>query len=220
VEQANPSFEIARDTLVGQVDPPKTYEERKLAGVCTRCGERPAGEENQLCDVCRENQRERVRRSMAKKRADRRRKKLCPHCPAAKATKVSKAGEVCLACRIKRDRVRSAGVTKDVNHVMDRTWTDGTGRQRFHGQAQRGRQPVWQLDDQDLAYALAAIQRARQGLAVARAPESEALPRAQRQDAIRAALSQAYLGQRHIEEILERNRYHSNQILTRRKVRR
>lgn len=46
----------------------ETYHERKLAGICTSCGDRDALEDNQLCGRCVKVQREHKRRSAAQVR--------------------------------------------------------------------------------------------------------------------------------------------------------
>lgn len=211
------TFDKGTSVTLVAAEMPTTYQERKEAGICTRPGcEQAAAEDCNLCPRHRADNQKYARRKRLKQRAVWKKARLCLRC----GRKRRQGSKWCTACLIKAGKLKKQERQNPRQITTDRTWTDATGRERYHGQAQRGRQPIFQLDDQDLEYALEAIQRARVGLAAARAPAMELLPKAERMDAIRAALSLAHLGQRHLDEVLERNRYHSNQILTRRKVRR
>lgn len=203
-------------TLIGEVAP-KTYQERKQAIVCTYPGcEVPPGDDSNECQLHQARSKARKRRHRQKARRRWAQQKLCLRC----GRKRRPGSKWCNGCLIKAGKLRSPDQDKQRDKTSDRTWTDASGRERFHGQQSRGRQPVWQLDDQDLKYAIEAVDRSRVGLLDARSAAMDLQPKAQRIDALRAALSQAHLAQRHLEEVLDRNRYHQNQILTRRKVRR
>ncbi|MBA3421666.1 MAG: hypothetical protein H0U12_07205 [Thermoleophilaceae bacterium] len=177
------------------------YEQRKATGLCTRCGVVAASDDSQYCQPHHEYAKQYSRDALKRLRDGRRAKGLCVYC----GTKSEQRR--CMACRIKQGRVSTRGVKKGVkNATADRTWKDAGGRTRYHGQPSRGRQSNASLDDQDIDYAISALQKAKQGLEVARSPEVQALPKVQREEVKRAALSQADHGTRFIEEVLDRNR--------------
>jgi hypothetical protein len=89
---------------------------------------------------------------------------------------------------------------------------DGRTRQRFRGQLRTGPQSRAQLDDQDCDYAERALRRGREGLAAARAPEVQSLPRIQRKDAELAALAQIAHARRFLDEVCVRNRYQIDNV--------
>jgi hypothetical protein len=180
------------------------YLERKLAGLCVyhRCGTPPA-DGAQLCLHHLAKQRKRDAKYKAKLRARRRESGLCAFCLAKSKT------YRCLACLVKAGfaaRRKSVPCSVDKSaRIAARTVMHHDGRTRYHGQNRRGQQPRAQLDDQDLAEAISRLQRAKDGLAAARSPEAQLLPRIQREDAERAALAQLELAGRFLDDVGERN---------------
>ena len=179
------------------------YLEKKVAQLCTyhRCKCAPA-EGAQLCPRHLRKQRKRDARYKARLRARRRHAGQCAFCPAKSKT------YRCMACVIKAGFAPRKSVQSSVDksaRIAARTVMHGDGRTRYHGQARRGQQSRAQLDEQDLADAIARLQRAKDGLAAARSPEAQLLPRIQREEAERAALAQLELAGRFLDDVGERN---------------
>jgi hypothetical protein len=188
------------------------YQQRKQAGVCLWCGSAPAADDGGFCARHQRLTREYNRKYAKQTRAERRAAGLCAVCGSVPSEKYR-----CLKCALRDGRITLDGGGDGVEKQRVQGWderpernrgaTSGYTHRRYHGQARRGRQTIASLDDQDLTDALKRIEKARAGLAIARSEEAQQLPRIQREDAIRAALSQADHGIRFAEEVLERNRY-------------
>lgn len=212
------------DTLSGvdtDVDSHDSYESRKERGVCTYygCVER-ADEDCLLCPAHRRLQRERNRKSMARLRKTRREKSQCVFCgekltssdlPARRAKTAS-----CKACRIKRDRFRSAVVDSDVDRPDVGRWVerieqspDGVprARRRFVGSGKRGRKSIESMDSEDLEAALRSLSQGTKGLAFARSQEVAQLPKVQRDDVKAQALAKLVSAGRWIVEVVKRHGY-------------
>lgn len=213
MEQANRLSEIARDTLVVEVDATLSrYERRKLDGICTRCGAEPAKDDSALGERCYDYMLLAKRRSDRKRRATWKRKKLCGQC----GKKRRPGGRLCPGCTVKFGAVPRALAEHYAEHDRDRVVgfdarleqsPDGKprARRRFHGQGKRGRQSIEQLDAQDMADARRCVDEGWQGLAYYRSAEVQALPRIQREDVRREALAKLRRGQRWLEEIIDRH---------------
>jgi hypothetical protein len=183
------------------------YEDRKLAGLCTRCGG-PAADDSSLCAKHRDDQRGRTARTMARIRAARVEAGLCVWCPGTRPTKVAAGETSCLACRIRRRRVKPlGGVHNDVHkheRIAARTATHADGRTRYHGQQRRGQQTHAQLNAQDVEMASECFDSFKAGLALIESAEVKALPRVQRDDVKAATAHQGERVGRHIDAVLER----------------
>jgi hypothetical protein len=190
----------------------EVYQQRKQAGLCLWCGSESAVEDSGFCVRHQRLTREYNRKYARQTRSERRAAGLCAICGAVPSEKYR-----CLKCALRDGRITLAGVDVGVEKKRVQGWderlernrgaTSGYTHKRYHGQARRGRQTVAALDDQDLTDALKRIEKARAGLAIARSEEMQQLPRIQRENAIREALSQADHGIRFAEEVLDRNRY-------------
>jgi hypothetical protein len=104
----------------------------------------------------------------------------------------------------KRDRIAA--------NTTERTTASNLGRTHYHGHGKRGRVSNGQLDDLDLDDATKRLKRAREGLAYADTPEVKELPRIQRLEASRAALSHAYHSVRFVLTVLVRHGEDVSQI--------
>ena len=187
------------------------YESRKLAHECTypskvTCPRAPeAGA--QLCPVHLRRKRKSDARSAKRRRADRKAKGLCRDC-GKKSPRT-----VCHACSIAQGRVPTTmgRIVVGNTPAPDRQWRAGTHEsdattQRYRGRAKRGKPPAALIDDQDLQYAIEALQKARAGLALASSPEVAQLPRLQREAAKQAALAYVRYAGRFEDEVLDRNK--------------
>jgi hypothetical protein len=184
------------------------YHERKERSICTRpgCNADPADDSNE-CPPHRDDSRTRKARSKRRKRSKWRRLKRCMTC----GRKRLRGRKHCAKCTARLGYTKAARGDKSVDNERDRQFTnametDGWTRSRYRGQGKRGRQSTVQIDDQDLRYAIDAIQKAKNRLMFVSDAE---MPRSERQDAIRAALAQAAHGVRFVEEVLDRHRYGS-----------
>jgi hypothetical protein len=168
--------------------PGNRYEERKLAGLCTRCGE-PATDDGQLCVACQAAYVRRKRRFNRGTRRARSAAGLCRECGekmpcAVHAARAeisprglgNKLGNLIASLRARLSDAEPANVG---NHVGN------------HGE-----------DSVDLAIAARSVVAAIDGLNVARAA-----PAAQRQRAELAALSGVEVALQLGEEVLDRNGY-------------
>lgn len=213
MEQANRLYEITRDTFVVEVAPLSKYEQRKLDGVCTRCGAEPAQEESSLGVRCHGYMKNAQRRSKRSKRAIWKRKKLCGQC----GKKRRPGGKLCPACSVRFGATPRPLVQHYVEHDADPAvagWKetieqspDGKlrARRRFAGQGKRGRQSGAQLDEQDLADARRCVLEGERGLAYYRTAEVQALPRIQRDEVRAEALAKLQRAQRWLADIIDRN---------------
>lgn len=176
--------------------------ERKLAGLCTRC-DAPSLDDHQLCQPCRDNHRERQRKSLKAIRKARRRAGRCADC--SKPSRLYR----CPACLIKTSRHRDLGSVDKRDRIAANTaaatLASDAGRTRYHGKGSPGRMSREQLDAQDLEDAVERLRRAAAGLAYAASEEVQQLPRIQRKEARDAALALAELGVRFAFEVLRRH---------------
>lgn len=184
-----------------------TYQQRKEASLCTRCGA-PAAEDSSLCEQHRDDLRERRANWIATFRETRRAQGLCPYCPASRETPIGAEDAMCLACRIARRKTSTVEVVDNVvdkgRRIAARTRTHADGRTRYHGQGRRGQQPKAQLIGQDLRYARAGLDAAVAGYAMLETDEVKQLPRIQRDDIGHAADHQLLRVIGHCEDALER----------------
>lgn len=197
--------------------PLSRYEQRKLAGDCTRCGCALSDERTQagesMCEPCHGYMLAAKRRSAKRRRAAWKRKRLCGEC----GKKRRPGGKLCPACSVRKGALATMFREHSVEHGRDQptaAWDgrleqspDGKlrARRRFHGQGKRGRQSIEQLDEQDIADARACIEDGWKGLAYHRSDEVQALPRIQRDDVKREAIAKLRRGQRWLDEVIERN---------------
>jgi hypothetical protein len=189
----------AEPELIAPSREPSTYEERKLAGVCTRgaCG-KLAEDGYQLCAGHR-RRKNRVDRMSAKRvRAARLDAGKCLQC--GEPSKTAR----CPGCVIKADRVKpSTGIGHSVGH--DEWRRDSSGWERYRGKGHRGAPSAAINDDQDLRSALDALERGRQSLAYAHSDEVRQLGRISRRSARDAAAAILAMAARFIFEVVERN---------------
>jgi len=148
-----------------------------------------------------------------RKRDERRAEGLCIWCPGDKPQRASEAGgSSCLACRIRRGRIRDAegGVSLDVyrkqreQQIAGATRRDDDGRTRYFGQQKRGQQPKQQLNMQDLAHVAEDFEAFSEGVRLLAAPETQKMHRS---DIARAEAEVAIVGDRmnrRTDDILER----------------
>ena len=187
------------------------YMERKLAGLCTRCGA-PASEDAILCATCRKERNRVSAECMQRRRAERRARKLCIYC--ARAVNDDYA---CSDCRVRVNRyvrrwvTRARDVSNAVNHgeerdrrIAARTVTHGDGRTRYHGQARRGQQTHQQLNRQDLAMADQAYEAFKAGVTLLGSEEAKTWPRGDRERVMLATANQGERHGRHVDDVLER----------------
>ncbi len=170
-----------------------TYAEHKAAAVdaghCTYPGCMEPPGETDLCTKHQADAKKRKARSYARNKAKRKAGKLCMRC----GRKRKPGSRWCVACLISYGRM----IFRDRDKQRDkdaRIEGDGYARERFRGQGKRGPQPKHQLDDQDLEAAVKELQRARAALQYAASEEVQALPRAQRQEAVAKAVALAIYG--------------------------
>jgi hypothetical protein len=182
------------------------YYERKLAGLCTRCGA-AAAEDSQLCPGHQLEARIIMRRTAQERRQARRDAGLCAYCGKVKSDRYA-----CAGCTVRR---QSYPPTKNVNVAVNSNtavWRHGTTSRdattlRYHGRAVRGAPPASVTDEADCKQISAEVERARRGLEYAHSAEVAELPRIQRKEARHAALSRLALAKRYIEEVLQRHKY-------------
>lgn len=193
-----------------QPKPNLLYEQRKVEGLCTRCG-KAAVEDGQLCAKHLKKLRAADRRSVAKRRAARRAAGYCATCPKKKKRK-SKTYR-CATCMTKW-MAANASVVSSVDRfdekqdrIRARTAVEADGRTRYRGQTRRGRQTVGDLDEQDLDQLALYVAKAKAGLAYARRPEAADVPRIQRKEAEHAALGELAMGLRFGFDVCKRNRF-------------
>jgi|HubBroStandDraft_6_1064221.scaffolds.fasta_scaffold622148_2 hypothetical protein len=211
-----------------------TYSDRKLAGAgpdwhaddgltddspsadvreCARaaCHE-PARDDDDLCDAHRG---ERLRQKRVTQRTaykQRAKQKLCTKCGKRPPLKPH---TWCAVCRLRRGQLRKPGrpskpdltanLDTKADLVSSRTSIDKDGRSRFHGRAERGRQPVVELDRQDVAEMRRLIDIGALAVDAYWTPEYQQLPRLQRLDARAAAMTWFERARRVIDDVLVRN---------------
>lgn len=160
-----------------------------------------------FCSAHRDSERARQKAFRRQRRQEWEAKRLCTRCGRKRKPG---HGWGCPKCIIELGATQYRFVTTHVHkskRIASRTEVDPDGRTRYRGQERRGRQSAQQTDESDLLEAKKAIDKAIAGLALARSPEVQQLPRIQREAAKREALAQADHGSRFIEGVLERNRY-------------
>lgn len=204
MDQGNRRTGIAYATVetVGVNHAVENRSQKQQTGVCVRkrCGA-PAADGSDYCARHAEHQRQYNASYMARRRAERLRKKLCTFCGARLARRdwpsPGDRTASCPACRIKRDRMKTAGVKSSVENRTERIAarveevldaTDGYARKRFRG-GKRGAPKAEQLDEADLRDLRLYVEKAAAGLALANSDEVQALPRIQRDEAKHAAMS-------------------------------
>jgi hypothetical protein len=188
-----------------------SYLDRKLAGLCTRPGcSVLAPDDSCLCETHRADNRARIKRLYKKRKAA----KLCPKCGVRKprpgswgcAVCATKAGEV--SGRPRGRPPKNPPNTNSNNaesRVAAATSVDKDGRSRYHGRAERGRQPTVDLDRQDLVDAARCLGDGRAAVEYLWTTEIQALPRAQKLEVRAAAMSWLQRAKRWIDEVLVRN---------------
>jgi len=182
--------------------PGNTYDDKKLAGICTRPGcTATASPDSQLCPPHHIEAKAAKRASMKRRRSDWKRRGLCTRC-GSKRSKTSRWG--CPACLVATGQARSGFVDIHVDK-SNRIRTDRTGRVRYHGQAERGRQPIIQLDRQDIKDAKRCIDHGEAGLGYYWSPEIQQLSRTQAAEVRAAALAKIEQAMRWLREVLVRN---------------
>lgn len=184
------------------------YQARKEAQRCTypKCDEPPA-EDTQLCTDHLADKRRRNKRHMKATRKQLRHTGKCTRCRKRSGT------YLCDACKI------ALGVfvfpTSNVDNSVDNSaskipsqWRlePGTTHYRYLGQAKRGPQSKALLDGQDLDFAVEEMQTARLALAYAQSDEVKAMPKAQRDDIMAAALAHVDRAERWLDEVRERHK--------------
>jgi hypothetical protein len=186
------------------------YQDRKIAGLCTRCGA-PAEDGYQLCPDHRAAQKRYAAACYKVGRKAREKGKRCMRCGKGKRKPGSRW---CIACLARRGKLGALGPKKigitTRDRIADRTEfvTEGDGRTRSRYKGKHvGRASAAEMDGDDIRAVRASLQKLETGLAVARSPEVEALPRIQRKEALLAALSHADHARRFLAEMLERHRY-------------
>jgi len=188
-----------------------TYQDRKIAGLCTRCGD-PAEDGCQLCPKHRAAQKRYAKACYTSARDARRKAKACVRC----GGKRKPGSKWCVACLIKRGKVKTKGLKQGQNIGRDRiaartdhvTEGDGRTRSRFRGRgAASGRMSNEEKTDADLRDAVEALRKCEAGLVLSRSPEVAALPPIQRKEALLAALSHADHARRFLVDLLERHKY-------------
>lgn len=191
------------------------YAERKAGTECTRCSE-PHTEDSPYCAAHLASEVERIRKAVAKLRADRRAGRRCIDCNKRSRRKR------CRAChRRKRGGVTAKvqGVTQPKiprptwatdgarNQVRAITEADGRTRNRLVGRSRRGGIGNAANDELDVRLVQRELETAITALAYAHSPEVKAMPRIQARDILHAALARLNLAQRLLGEILARHKY-------------
>lgn len=197
------------------------YAERKLAGLCVKCG-RPVVPDRQMCARHLEEAREATRRAMARRRAKLRRAGLCANGCGRLSTSYR-----CFVCAVRAGEAPALSIAESFGGVKsgvqpgqqttpvaaihretitnEVTDSEGRTRTRFRGSGKRGaaNQTAFVVDGQNLRYAKAALDKAIQGCVEAEAPEVKQLPRIQRHARRREWQAFADLARRHLDELLE-----------------
>jgi hypothetical protein len=184
----------------------EVYEQRKLAGLCTRCGV-PALEDGQLCAAHRDYERNRTQATITAMRKARRAAGCCIRCG-----RKSKRAE-CVACLVRAGRLPRSAIPRSnptvtqsrVDVVVE---ADGYERRRFVGQGRKGapsKATLDRMDFKDVAKAVAKfVEQVNGGYKLV--DEGKLLPGDADAIAV-AALDQLALASRFIDDILDRHRY-------------
>lgn len=199
------------------------YYQRKADGICTYgsvedCPHPPA-DGSSLCQAHLDDANDRKARSAQALREERREGGWCAYCGEVKSETYA-----CAGCSIRRGDIPTTNSDNNVDNTNADRWRretianpnlkDPTAEgvagtkttMRYVGQSRRGTPSAATLDEQDLKQIAAELERARVGLQYAHALPTE-IPRAQRKDAVRAALSRLDLAGRFIEDVLDRHNY-------------
>lgn len=116
----------------------------------------------------------------------------------------------CEVCSIRYGAIPAKKVEQRVDNgapsASDQWRADPDGFKRYRGRGRRGAPATGVNDERDLADALDALTKGREGLEYARSPLVQALPRIQRRDAINAATSLLALAARFIDDVVDRNK--------------
>jgi hypothetical protein len=189
------------------------YHERKERQICTYPGCPDDAGETGECDRHTARSRRRKRRWKRQQLARQKtllkiwaRKRRCLRCGAKRVS----GHEHCTKCLVAIGTAPIVSGDKQVDkqqRIAAATTIDADGRNRYRGQAKRGRQSVAQLDDQDLRFALEALQKARDGIAWLSTVADGAMSKNEKQDAIGAALAHAIHSSRLVDDVLERHGY-------------
>jgi hypothetical protein len=183
-------------TIDEEVRPLTTYEERKVAGVCTRCGAAPAADDSLLCEVHRDSQRSAAAGWAARERERRRAAGECLWCPSSARTNVAPGESSCLACRVKRHRVPKPGAQLRAAATFVRR---RRGRDGQESNAERNRR--------DAERAAECLEALRGGLALI---ETAALPPPQQLALVGAVCHEGERTTGHVAAVLERLRHPQN----------
>lgn len=188
--------------------PGNTYLERKLAHLCTRCGE-PAADDAELCTPHLDDARARARLWARKRRSELRRKGRCIDC--GRKSKLRR----CPRCyrRTRGVDTDSKGVDNTAPHW--RTESDarpdrqGQTTQRYVGKSRRGRLTREQQIDEDKRDLRHAIEYLEEGIRRLEAYKQSLaqvveLPLVQRQAARRVVADPAGAASRIVDDFLDR----------------
>lgn len=184
-----------------------SYLDLKLARRCVRCRRDLTDAEAEVSDLCAPHladKRARQAKSEKRARSARRRNGMCAECGAVKSKRY-----YCPGCLVKVGRTpKSSAVDNAVDksaRIAARTSRRNEGRDRYRGRPRRGRPS--DVDeatlDRDDIIRLAHLWC--DGIAYAKSPEVQALPRIQRRDALEAAIDHARHGIRFWTAAIERH---------------
>jgi hypothetical protein len=130
--------------------------------LCTRCGQ-PAMDGSEYCAPHDADAKARKRRSMAAKRKEWRRRKLCVTC----GRKRRGTARHCAVCLTRLGRLKSPGVDSGVDkrdRIAAATVVDKDGRTRYLGRRKRGAPGVGSMDRGDLELAVHELMASLAGL--------------------------------------------------------
>ena len=181
----------------------EVYEQRKLAGLCTRCGV-AAVDGQQLCQPHLDYQRDVTSTWIAKRAAARRKAGCCIRCG-----RKSKRAE-CVSCLLKVGRLPRSAAPSNTKQTLDQSRVDvvveadGYERRRYVGQGRKGAPSKATLDRMDFKDVARAVEQVRIGYAVI---DDGKLGEAEADAMALAALDQLALASRFIDDILDRHRY-------------
>lgn len=151
------------------------------------------------------------REAKQRKREERRAGGLCVWCPGDRPAKATEGSTSCLACRIRRNRIKSSdggvrlGVYPEpIDQIAARTRIGADGRTRYHGQAKRGQQPRAQLNRQDMRHARQDFDGFEAGVLLMASDAAEAWTRGERERVEQATASLGERASGRIDDVLER----------------
>lgn len=198
------------DELEGHVQPEQhvnepdrtlpVYLQRKLAGMCTRCGE-AAADDSDLCKPHRDDQRKRSRMSMSMQRKRLRDNRKCVQCGAK-----SKSYR-CRKCVKARKRAGVNKIASGVNKAEIWRVDPGTTWNRFRGKGRRGRltrEEQAEEDKRDARFAITEIEKFISAVDVVISPAVQDLPRIQRDAAKREAAQYLGIAGRFVDELADK----------------